>query len=103
MKQTKAYNLETEAIEAIEKYRNDKGIKSSSNALERIILTELPKQIEYEDLKAELQELKNLIKNIKFVNPVCEVSLEEETKEEIENKNSNILNSFKASYNNMPE
>lgn len=94
MKQTKAYNLETEAIE---KYRNDKGIKSSSNALERIILTELPKQIEYEDLKAELQELKNLIK------PVSEVSLDEETKEETENKNSNILNSFKASYNNMPE
>lgn len=99
MKQTKAYNLETEAIEAIEKYKNDKGIKSSSNALERIILTELPKQIEYEDLKAELQELKNLIKNIKFVNPVSEVSVDEET----EDKNSNILNSFKASYNNMPE
>lgn len=98
MKQTKAYNLESDAIEIIEKYKKDKDMKTSSSALERILLSELPKKLEYEDLKEELNELKQLIKNIGLVAPV-EISVTKETKEE----DSIIGKSFKNSFANMPD
>lgn len=101
MKQTKAYNLESDAIAIIEKYKADKELKTASSALERILLTELPKQLEYEDLKNELKELKDLIRNLRVVAPADEVTIDEEIKEEVEH--FNIKKSFKDSFANMPD
>ena len=100
MKQTKAYNLEIDVIEVIEKYKKDKNLKSSSSALERIILIELQKQLEYEELKLELEELKRLLKNMQVIQPPSEIAIDKDAKEE---EHSNITKSFNKSFSNMPD
>lgn len=98
MKKTKAFSLEEDVIKVIENYKNKYKLSSASSALERIILIELPKRTNLEEIKSLIVELKNN-SNINY-NGEMAVEIEEE-KTHI--KNSSLENSFKNSISSMPD
>lgn len=102
MKKTKSYNLEESAIDVILEYKNQHGLKSVSAALENILLVEMPKAKQ----SADLEEIKEMIRNIEVVNVTKSKSEEKEIKE-VEKKeeiiNSNIKNSIASTFDCMPD
>ncbi|MBY0757198.1 hypothetical protein K5V21_17340 [Clostridium sardiniense] len=106
MKKTKAYSLEEDVIRTIEEYKNKYNLSSASSALERIILVELPKKTNFEEIKGMIKDLKNH----SFINYSDEITVETENIDDIENiekklqiKNSSLEDSFKSSIASMPE
>ena len=57
MKISKTFSLEEDVLESIEKYQKLKNLSSLSSALERIILIELPKRTDLEEIKHTLQNM----------------------------------------------
>ena len=103
MKKTKAFSLEEDVIEAIEKYKKKYNLSSASSALERIILVELPKRTDFEEIKGMIKDLKEH----SIINYDNEITAEDENIEEIEEKpqvrNSSLGDSFKNSIDSMPD
>lgn len=103
MKKTKAYSLEEDVIRTIEEYKNKYNLSSASSALERIILVELPKKTNFEEIKGMIKDLKNH----SFINYSDEITVETENIDDIEKKlqikNSSLEDSFKSSIASMPE
>ena len=104
MKKTKAYSLEEDIIEAIENYQKKYNLSSASSALERIILVELPKRTELEEIKSMIKDLKN-IRISATEETKEEITIDKETKTEQEPvlKNSDIADSFQNSIDDMPD
>lgn len=101
MKKTKAFSLEEDVIEAIENYKKKYKLSSASSALERIILVELPKRTNLEEIKNMIVDLKNN-GNITY-NDETTVDVEEIQEEKPQIKNSSLENSFKNSLASMPD
>ena len=103
MKKTKAFSLEEDVIETIENYKKKYNLSSASSALERIILVELPKRTEFEEIKGMIKDLKNH----SVIDYNSEVTVEDENIEKIEErpqiKNSSLGDSFKNSLASMPD
>lgn len=103
MKKTKAFSLEEDVIEAIENYKKKYNLSSASSALERIILVELAKRTEFEEIKQMIKDLKNN-STITYNNESVienEISADEEDIPQI--KNSSLGDSFKNSLASMPD
>ena len=103
MKKTKAFSLEEDVIEAIENYKKKYNLSSASSALERIILVELAKRTEFEEMKQMMKDLKNN-STITYNNESVienEISADEEDIPQI--KNSSLGDSFKNSLASMPD
>ena len=103
MKKTKAFSLEEDVIEAIENYKKKYNLSSASSALERIILVELAKRTEFEEIKQMIKDLKNN-SVITYNNESAietEVSMDDEDIPQI--KNSSLGDSFKNSLASMPD
>ena len=103
MKKTKAFSLEEDVIEAIENYQKKYNLSSASSALERIILVELAKRTEFEEIKQMIKDLKNN-STITYNNESVienEISADEEDIPQI--KNSSLGDSFKNSLASMPD
>lgn len=101
MKTTRAFSIEEDVYNAILEYKRKYKLSSASSALERIILVELPKRTELEEIKLMIKDLKNS-RNItcKDMNNI-EVEKMQEEKPQI--KNSSLENSFKNSLASMPD
>lgn len=103
MKKTKAFSLEEDVIEAIENYKKKYNLSSASSALERIILVELAKRTEFEEIKQMIKDLKNN-STITYNNESVienEVSIDKEDIPQV--KNSSLGDSFKNSLASMPD
>ncbi|MPQ42852.1 hypothetical protein [Clostridium tarantellae] len=91
MKKSRTFSLEEDVLEKIEEYQKAKKLSSLSSALERIILIELPK-------RTDLEEIKDILKNARFQN----VEKEDYKKEDFI-ENDTISNSINDSFSSMPD
>lgn len=98
MKKTKAYSLEEDIIKTIEDYQKKYNLSSASSALERIILVELPKRTELEEIKLMIKDLKSTGITVNE-----EVSIDEEGQKGVGFKNSSLAESFQETIDEMPE
>lgn len=94
MKISKTFSLEEDVLESIEKYQKLKNLSSLSSALERIILIELPK-------RTDLEEIKDILKNITTINSINIDKNINENKYEVKSENDNILDSIENSFHSM--
>lgn len=99
MKKSKTFSLEEDVLEKIEEYRKAKNLSSSSSALERIILIELAKR---DDIEQITKNMKELFKNVKTTTVIEEEIVVDENKEE-ENINPDMDNSLMDSFSSMPD
>ena len=94
MKKTKAFSLEEDVIQGIEEYKQRYNLSSLSSALERIILIELPKRTDLDEIKSMISNLKNT--EIRYVK-------KETTVDKVETKNHEMKSSINDIENSMPD
>ncbi|UBL00779.1 hypothetical protein KLF26_16375 (plasmid) [Clostridium perfringens] len=99
MKKSRTFSLEEDVLEKIEEYQKSKNLSSASAALERIILIELAKR---DDIEQITEKMKELLKNIKTNTIIEEEIVADENKEE-ENINPDIDSSLMDSFSSMPD
>ncbi len=99
MKKSRTFSLEEDVLAKIEEYQKAKNLSSASAALERIILIELAKRNDIEEIT---ENMKELLKNVKTTTVIEEEILVYENKEE-ENINPDIDNSLMDSFSAMPD
>lgn len=97
MKKSRTFSLEEDVLEKIEEYQRSKNLSSASAALERIILIELAKR---DDIEQITENMKELLKNVKATEIAEEVVLD---KNEDNNINPDIDSSIMNSFANMPD
>ncbi|ELC8402615.1 hypothetical protein [Clostridium perfringens] len=97
MKKSRTFSLEEDVLEKIEEYQKSKNLSSASAALERIILIELSKR---DDIEQITENMKELLKNVKATEIAEEVVLD---KNEDNNINPDIDSSIMNSFANMPD
>lgn len=98
MKKTKAFSLEEDVIQGIEEYRQRYKLSSLSSALERIILIELPK-------RTDLEEIKNMISNLGNTGTkvIEKETVKETSVDKVETENEEMKSSINDIENSMPE
>ncbi|EJT6665761.1 hypothetical protein ACSW8Q_17850 (plasmid) [Clostridium perfringens] len=99
MKKSRTFSLEEDVLAKIEEYQKAKNLSSASAALERIILIELAKR---DDIEQITENMKELLKNIKTNTIIEEEIVADENKEE-ENINPDIDSSLMDSFSSMPD
>lgn len=99
MKKSRTFSLEEDVLAKIEEYQKAKNLSSASAALERIILIELTKR---NDIEQITENMKELLKNVKTTTVIEEEIVVDENKEE-ENINPDIDNSLMDSFSSMPD
>lgn len=99
MKKSRTFSLEEDVLAKIEEYQKAKNLSSASAALERIILIELAKRNDIEEIT---ENMKELLKNVKTTTVIEEEIVVDENKEE-ENINPDIDNSLMDSFSSMPD
>lgn len=99
MKKSRTFSLEEDVLAKIEEYQKAKNLSSASAALERIILIELTKR---NDIEQITENMKELLKNVKTTTVIEEEIVVDENKEE-ENINPDIDNSLMDSFSAMPD
>lgn len=97
MKKSRTFSLEEDVLEKIEEYQKSKNLSSASAALERIILIELAKR---DDIEQITENMKELLKNVKATEITEEIVLD---KDEDNNINPDIDSSIMNSFANMPD
>ena len=97
MKKSRTFSLEEDVLEKIEEYQKSKNLSSASAALERIILIELSKR---DDIEQITENMKELLKNVKATEITEEIVLD---KDEDNNINPDIDSSIMNSFANMPD
>ncbi|HFD1835886.1 TPA: hypothetical protein ACF32C_002791 [Clostridium perfringens] len=97
MKKSRTFSLEEDVLEKIEEYQKSKNLSSASAALERIILIELTKR---DDIEQITEKMKELLKNVKATEITEEIVLD---KNEDNNINPDIDSSIMNSFANMPD
>ncbi|MDU6691689.1 MAG: hypothetical protein E6469_12845 [Clostridium perfringens] len=97
MKKSRTFSLEEDVLEKIEEYQKSKNLSSASAALERIILIELAKR---DDIEQITEKMKELLKNVKATEITEEIVLD---KNEDNNINPDIDSSIMNSFANMPD
>lgn len=101
MKTTRAFSIEEDIYKTILEYKDKYKLSSASSALERIILVELPKRTDLEEIKNMIVDLKNN-SNSSYTNETA-IETEEIQEEKPQIKNSKLGDSFKNSIASMPE
>lgn len=99
MKKSRTFSLEEDVLAKIEEYQKAKNLSSASAALERIILIELAKR---DDIEQITENMKELLKNVKTNTIIEEEIVVDENKEE-ENINPDIDSSLMDSFSSMPD
>ena len=99
MKKSRTFSLEEDVLAKIEEYQKAKNLSSASAALERIILIELAKR---DDIEQITENMKELLKNVKANTVIEEEIVVDENKEE-ENINPDIDSSLMDSFSSMPD
>ncbi|HAT4181234.1 TPA: hypothetical protein ACOTGW_002748 [Clostridium perfringens] len=99
MKKSRTFSLEEDVLAKIEEYQKAKNLSSASAALERIILIELAKR---DDIEQITENMKELLKNVKTNTVIEEEIVVDENKEE-ENINPDIDSSLMDSFSSMPD
>ncbi|HAT4225041.1 hypothetical protein ACV3P9_14045 [Clostridium perfringens] len=99
MKKSRTFSLEEDVLAKIEEYQKAKNLSSASAALERIILIELAKR---DDIEQITENMKELLKNVKTNTVIEEEIVADENKEE-ENINPDIDSSLMDSFSSMPD
>lgn len=101
MKATRAFSIEEDVYKTILDYKDKYKLSSASSALERIILIELPKRTDLEEIKNMIVDLKD---NSKITNNTeTAIEVEEIQDENPQIKNSSLGDSFKSSLASMPD
>ena len=98
MKKSRTFSLEEDVLAKIEEYQKAKNLSSASAALERIILIELAKR---DDIEQITENMKELLKNVKTNTIIEEEIVVDENKEE--NINPDIDSSLMDSFSSMPD
>lgn len=101
MKVTKAFSLEEDVVRGIEEYKKSHNLGSLSSALERIILIELPKRTDLQEIKDMISDLKDNYSLLKEENTASKEQVI--TKENIQIENNFLAESFKQTENDMPD
>lgn len=94
MKISKTFSIEEDVLDKILNYQKDKNLSSASAALERIILIELAKR---DDIEQITENMKIILKNINTSNDEDEIN----SRNSIEN--TQLDNSVSSSYASMPD